>query len=275
MYYLYYSVGQVSRLLDIPAETLRYYDRVGLISPQRRGENGYRYYYIEQFELLLTIKLLRAMGMPIEKIQVILDGKDLGDICDLFADKRKEVQLQQQYLEYLLKKIDYLEAALSRCRHTECIEEVPSPQYWPFYIDCILETACAPVEESVQQFAKVLGEDRKPVHLFTKISVISRENLLAARYHTYVRAGIVSTFPIQGVTNFLPEVPSVWCVRKSVVIGQDQYGEIDRHYDQMKAYIRNHGLVIVGDSQEFYLFNQNLKHYIEIYIPVRKAGEEG
>lgn len=67
MYYLYYSVGQVSRLLDIPAETLRYYDRIGLISPQRRGENGYRYYYIEQFELLLTIKLLRAMGLSIEK----------------------------------------------------------------------------------------------------------------------------------------------------------------------------------------------------------------
>lgn len=202
-----------------------------------------------------------------------MNGKDLDDVCDLLSDKRRQVQLQQQYLKYLLQKLDYLEEALNRCRRTDCIEVVMSPQYWPFYIDCILETECAPAEESVQQFTQSLGADRKPVHLFTKISVISKDNLLASRYHTYIRAGIVSTFPIQGVTELLPQVPSVLCVRKPVVIGQDQYGEIDRHYDQMKTYIRNHGFMIAGDSQEFYLFNQNQKHYIEIYIPVQRTGE--
>ena len=52
-----YSIQQVSELLRIPKDTLRYYDKLGLVSPSR-GENRYRY-YIEQD--ILDLQYIRPL----------------------------------------------------------------------------------------------------------------------------------------------------------------------------------------------------------------------
>ena len=53
------TVGQMSKLFNITAETLRHYDRIGLLKPIVDEENGYRYYSIKEMEkldLILKIK---------------------------------------------------------------------------------------------------------------------------------------------------------------------------------------------------------------------------
>lgn len=49
--------------------TLRYYDEIDILKPEKDEETGYRYYSTKQFERLNTIKYLRALGMPLEKIE--------------------------------------------------------------------------------------------------------------------------------------------------------------------------------------------------------------
>ena len=46
------TVGQMSKLFNITAETLRHYDRIGLLNPIVNEENGYRYYSIKEMEKL-------------------------------------------------------------------------------------------------------------------------------------------------------------------------------------------------------------------------------
>ena len=46
------TVGQMSKLFNITAETLRHYDRIGLLKPIVDEENGYRYYSIKEMEKL-------------------------------------------------------------------------------------------------------------------------------------------------------------------------------------------------------------------------------
>lgn len=43
----YYTIGEVSKIYDIATDSLRYYEKKGLVIPQRR-DNGYRIYSLEE-----------------------------------------------------------------------------------------------------------------------------------------------------------------------------------------------------------------------------------
>ena len=46
----YFSVGEISKLTNVPIQTLRYYDKMGLLKPAYINEqNNYRYYSVNQF----------------------------------------------------------------------------------------------------------------------------------------------------------------------------------------------------------------------------------
>ena len=82
-----FTVGETARICSIPADTLRYYDKIGLIHPSVMGENGYRYYKYEDFLFLNTIKYLKKLGMP------------LADMKKLFDRRCKEATRQNFFLQ--------------------------------------------------------------------------------------------------------------------------------------------------------------------------------
>ena len=59
----YYRIGEISRLYKISTDILRYYDKIGLMSPDFIGENGYRYYSKKQIWKLNNIRNLRNIGV--------------------------------------------------------------------------------------------------------------------------------------------------------------------------------------------------------------------
>lgn len=65
------TIGQMARMNHISEQTLRLYDREGLLSPLGRDEkNGYRYYDIRQSAQLDMIQYMKALGMPLKEIRV-------------------------------------------------------------------------------------------------------------------------------------------------------------------------------------------------------------
>lgn len=82
-----FTVGETARICSIPADTLRYYDKIGLIRPSVMGENGYRYYKYEDFLFLNMIKYLKKLGMP------------LADMKKLFDRRCKEATRQNFFLQ--------------------------------------------------------------------------------------------------------------------------------------------------------------------------------
>ena len=70
-----FTVGETARICSIPADTLRYYDKIGLIHPSVMGENGYRYYKYEDFLFLNTIKYLKKLGMPLADMKKLFDRR--------------------------------------------------------------------------------------------------------------------------------------------------------------------------------------------------------
>lgn len=64
--------NQVAKIANIHVETLRYYERNGLISPPVRGENGYRLYDNDIIEKLEIIKYAKACGFTLKEVKKII-----------------------------------------------------------------------------------------------------------------------------------------------------------------------------------------------------------
>ena len=81
----------VEELVGITKKNIRFYEEQGLIHP-RRAENGYREYEQEDVHCLMQIKLLRKLGVSIEEIRRLFDGKiSLSDCLD-----RHQSELEHQ-----------------------------------------------------------------------------------------------------------------------------------------------------------------------------------
>lgn len=67
----YYSIGETASLLGVTMQTLRYYDKIGLLKPAHIDEEkGYWYYSFSQFPIIGRIKYLRNRGLSPEEIKV-------------------------------------------------------------------------------------------------------------------------------------------------------------------------------------------------------------
>ena len=72
------KIGDVAKMFHISVGILRYYEKTGLVKPEYIDNNtGYRYYSTRQFEVLSTIRALRALDMPLEQISDFLHNRDI------------------------------------------------------------------------------------------------------------------------------------------------------------------------------------------------------
>lgn len=270
MNYLF-TVGEVSKILNISIDTLRYYDKIGLLSPRSRGSNKYRYYEISQLDTLITIKMLRAMEISVEKIHSILSESELNNIYTLISEKRLEVDNKRNYLELLVKKLDFLERSFKDFENVDCIEIVRRPKYWAFLTDSIMESSDSKLPENIESKIKDIAQYKEWIGLCHTVSIVSKENILNGNYHSYLHNGIISTFDFEVENSTFEVINSTQCIKKCIIIDLDNYSNLDNHYNQMKEYIKRRNLKITGDSLEINIYNQYQKHYIVIYIPVEDA----
>lgn len=68
-----FSIGDVAQLFHLSVSSLRHYETIGLLTPEYTDPaTGYRYYGPRQFEVLNTIRYLRALDMPLGQIRAFL-----------------------------------------------------------------------------------------------------------------------------------------------------------------------------------------------------------
>ena len=103
------TIGEASEKTGLSADTLRYYEKIGLIPPVPRRENGLRDYGAETIKLVALIQRLKETGMQLETIQAYLRLAMLGSST---REERRGLLLETR--ENIMKKIDGLLACLRR-----------------------------------------------------------------------------------------------------------------------------------------------------------------
>lgn len=72
------QIGELSDRTDTSTQTIRYYERIGLLPEPDRAENGCRLYEQEDIDRLRFIRSARALDFSLDDIEEILDLRDRG-----------------------------------------------------------------------------------------------------------------------------------------------------------------------------------------------------
>ncbi|EIN5664633.1 MerR family transcriptional regulator [Listeria monocytogenes] len=102
-----FSIGEFSELVDIPSSTLRFYEKEGLITPER-DKNNLRTYSEEDANWLKFLLHLKGAGLSIEELKQYTIWRTTGDSTiseRLNMLKEKKVVLEQE-IESLQKNLD-------------------------------------------------------------------------------------------------------------------------------------------------------------------------
>ena len=103
------TIAEVSRRYGLSADTLRYYERIGLIPPVPRGKGGIRDYGEESCQWIELMKCMRAAGVQIE---ALIEYVRLFQLGDETLEARKNLLIAQR--ERLHAKMDDMRASLQR-----------------------------------------------------------------------------------------------------------------------------------------------------------------
>lgn len=93
------SIMEFSRLTGIKRENLRFYDRIGLLSPDKRGDNNYRYYSRRQLSSAYLIVSLRGLGVGIADIKEYSAKRTPENVLTLFAQQDARIQEEIRQLQ--------------------------------------------------------------------------------------------------------------------------------------------------------------------------------
>lgn len=119
-----YTIGQICKLYDLGADSLRYYEKKGILKPFRK-ENGYRVYGLEHIFRLNIIKDLRKLGFSIKQIKEYLEKRNLNSTINLIQSEinlvNKEIKLMEDLKMNLQEKLNTLKQ-LEEINNTEKIE---------------------------------------------------------------------------------------------------------------------------------------------------------
>lgn len=100
------TVGQMAELNHVSEQTLRLYDREGLLKPRLTDERtGYRYYHILQSARLDLIQNLKVYGMTLRQIRDFLERDDGDKLRHLLAEQAGQMEERIAQLDRSLRAI--------------------------------------------------------------------------------------------------------------------------------------------------------------------------
>jgi DNA-binding transcriptional MerR regulator len=113
------TIQQAAKLTGLSAHTLRYYERIALLTPVERATNGHRRYTQQDLERIRFLSYLRLTGMPLEQQKAYTALLEQGEAgipgrIALLQAHREQVTLKVEDLRQMLAVIEYKLSTLAQ-----------------------------------------------------------------------------------------------------------------------------------------------------------------
>ena len=106
-----YNIGQVVKILKINKETVRYYEKIGLLKEAKRDDNGYRIYTDKDIEILQFILMAKEYDFTLKEIAILLtkvfpkiSRLNQSEVTDMVENKINEIDKRIEEL-ITIKKV--------------------------------------------------------------------------------------------------------------------------------------------------------------------------
>ncbi len=121
------TIGKASKKFEISTDTLRYYERIGLIPPVPRNKSGLRDYNEDSCNWINFIKCMRSAGMPIEALIEYVQLFQMGDSTiearkSLLVEQLKNLEVKRDNIQHTIDrlniKIQHYDDIILRCENS-------------------------------------------------------------------------------------------------------------------------------------------------------------
>jgi two-component system chemotaxis response regulator CheY len=121
-----YTIGELSKIVKISIDTLRYYDEIDLLKPHHIDTtNRYRYYTTEQVINIITIMEWKQYGFSLDAIKELLHSTDTERIRSAFLTRLQQLRVARSEIErsfeLLQERISNMEGEMTMIKKTVVI----------------------------------------------------------------------------------------------------------------------------------------------------------
>ena len=266
-----FTIGEMGGLFRTNIRTLRYYDDIGLLRPEAVDpKTGYRYYSARQFERMNTIKYLRTLNMPLDKIKAFFENRDTLVMEQILEEQLQETRAQLARLQAIERKLATRLEQLDYAMHAQ-LDQIQE-KHLPARPAAVLKKEIRQGENQEYPIRELERTSQLPPAMFLgKVGVsIRRENLLTGQFDRFsaIFVLIEEEDNYKGETAWLPEGDflTIWYA------GTHQ--DSAAYYKKLLAHMDTLGLECCGDSVEITWIDSGFtddteKYVTELQLPVR------
>ena len=123
-----YTVNKLALLAGVSVRTLHYYDKLGLLKPRYRQENGYRYYDDDSIIRLQQIMFFRELGFSLDQIGKIFSLPDF-DVLEALKSQRDLLVKKSERMQELISTVDKTIKRLKGDDKMQLTTDLPLPLF--------------------------------------------------------------------------------------------------------------------------------------------------
>lgn len=239
------QIKEFSALTGIKRENLRYYDQIGLLSPEFRGKNGYRYYTRSQLTTAYLIISLRELGIGIDEIKRYIDIRTPEEMFSLFSSQKQHILTEIKKLKRILEVMQlYVDMAEDAIKYKENSINIEYKKKEPIFLGPIISNDS--LDEAAISFYNFAAENGIDIGyplgaIINKKDIENKNPLYATQY--YFKA-------MHDENSYKPEG------KYAVFYGRCAYGESDYLYEKLYKFIDKNNLRMCSDAYEEYPLNE-------------------
>ncbi|CUO00238.1 MULTISPECIES: MerR family transcriptional regulator [Clostridium] len=246
-----FSIGEIAKIHNVSVQTLRHYDKIGLLTPSYiNKETGYRYYSSKDFVIIDLIKQCKSMGLSLDEIKDIIHNyTSLDSILDIMKKQKDIIDKKINELNTIKNNISFLEKRINESLEEGInvifIKEYPKREFIKYN-----NTNRFTVEFEINLSKALADAERKYNNFNKELAFVTSFNDFRRDDKTIYKAMMLSftdMISIDEKEKFI--IPK----GKYLTINfDDDYKDTKKYYTKIMNYIRENNIKVKGDFYEIY-----------------------
>jgi MerR family transcriptional activator of bmr gene len=279
----FYSIGQAAKICNIAVQTLRFYDKIGLVIPSHTDKSsGYRYYSNSELLYIKIVQDMKTLQFSLDEIKATLKNGSLNSLVEKLELKRKntisEILQLEQIVQLIGKRTNQINYLLDLGHELKDLDVLVELKQLPerFVLSDRSRSACG-MEASVVKFTQLFQRADANGFIPKQLMTIYHENILTFDRDDSDLEFCISTDALGGqvpndFSRIIPEgdyITALYC-------GIPNAESCKRIYSKLLEWMEKHNYIETGPSIELYLVDmaQMMKpeeFIVELQVSVRKV----
>lgn len=266
-----YRIGDVAKMVGLSRDALRFYEKKGVITANKR-DNGYRYYSENDIYKLMYILYHRKMNTSLDEIESMVgQGTDCSRLRERtrqrIAEEKEKMRRHQQAvtrLKLVERDLAAIESNLNACR----VKRFPAGY--------IMGT-CGSLQDGLKEWFRLSsgGEGLDMTYFYNVLSYKPEEGLVQEGTKLVLYRGIEPYLDTEIDTRRYPPTDEVECVYRVMESPEPIPGE--EAYRYMVQWANRRGLkagrTLYANDMISFFRNNKITYCLELYLPLVESGE--